>query len=170
MKRALIIGGTRNLGPSIARKLIEAGDEVAVLNRGLTPGELPEGVERLRADRGDLQQMRAALGSREFDVVIDTTLYNAADARNTVGLLNDRVGRYIFISTGQVYLLRVGLKRPYRESDYVGPTIPAPPRQRQFDYENWLYGWDKRGAEDVLFEAWEKNRFPFVTLRLPMVN
>ncbi len=170
MKRALLIGGTRNLGPSIARELLEAGYSATVLNRGLTAGELPEAVERLRADRSDPAQMKAALGDREFDVVVDTTLYNAADARSTVELLSGRVGRYIFISTGQVYLLRPGLKRPYRELDYAGPIIPAPPRERQFDYENWLYGFDKRGAEDVLFEAFAKARFPFVTLRLPMVN
>lgn len=170
MKRVLIIGGTRNLGPSIAREFLNAEYSVTALNRGITPGELPEDVERLRADRGDAGQMRSALGTREFDAVVDTTLYNATDAQSTVELLNGRVGRYIFISTGQVYLLRQGLKRPYRESDYAGPTIPEPPRERRFDHENWLYGFDKRGAEDMLFDAWEKARFPFVTLRLPMVN
>lgn len=170
MNRVLIIGGTRNLGPSITRDFIEAGYTVSVLNRGVTPGELPEDVERLKADRGDTGQMKAALGGRDFDVVVDTTLYNAADAGSTVDLLAGRVGRYIFVSTGQVYLLRTGLKRPYRETDYVGPVIPAPPRERQFDYDNWLYGFDKRGAEDVLFTAWSETNFPFVTLRLPMVN
>jgi nucleoside-diphosphate-sugar epimerase len=36
--------------------------------------------------------------------------------------------------------------------------------------KNWLYGVEKREAEDVLFEARDKFGFPFTTLRLPMIN
>src|SRR5215470_7820957 len=161
---SLIIGGTRNLGPSIVRALLDRGHQVSVLNRGQTADDLPREVERLRADRSDRDQLKQALGRREFDLVVDTTLYNGTDAEAVVELLGGRVGRYVFLSTGQVYLVRVGLQRPFRESDYDGPVMPSPPESDDSHYQNWLYGFEKRAAEDVFARAWTERRFPFTTL------
>ena len=47
---------------------------------------------------------------------------------------------------------------------------PAPPQENVSDYNNWLYGKDKRDAEDLLFRAWKQDGFPVTSLRLPMVN
>jgi nucleoside-diphosphate-sugar epimerase len=168
--RSLIIGGTRNLGPSIVHALLQQGYEVAVFNRGQTRDDLPEEVERLRGDRTDPAQMQRVLGAREFDLVIDTTLYNGSEAEAAVELFKGRVGRYIFLSTGQVYLVRVGVERPFKEEDYPGPVMPEPSKANVSDYENWRYGFDKRAVEDVFANAWTKGRFPFTSLRLPMVN
>jgi nucleoside-diphosphate-sugar epimerase len=168
--KALIIGGTRNLGPQIVGALLDEGYDVAVLNRGQTPGELPPSVERLRADRSRPDQLAAALGKREFDLVVDTTLYSGADAIPTVELLRDRVGRYIFLSTGQVYLVMEFAERPFLEDAYDGPLMARPPEDHPADVKNWLYGVEKREAEDVLFLAHDNSRFPFTTLRLPMIN
>jgi nucleoside-diphosphate-sugar epimerase len=168
--RSLVIGGTRNLGPSIVHALLQRGYEVAVFNRGQTRHDLPEEVERLRGDRTDPKQLKQVLGGREFDLVIDTTLYTGAEAEAVVELLKGRVGRYIFLSTGQVYLVRVGAQRPYKEDDYAGPVTTEPPKANVSEYENWRYGFDKRAAEDVFACAWTKDKFPFTSLRLPMVN
>lgn len=168
--RSLIIGGTRNLGPSIVHSLLRRGDEVAVFNRGQTRDDLPEEVERLRGDRTDPEQLRRVLGGREFDLVVDTTLYTGAEAEAAVELFSGRPGRYIFLSTGQVYLVRTGVKRPFKEEDYAGPVMEQPQKSNASDYENWLYGFDKRAAEDVLARAWAERKFPFTSLRLPMVN
>ncbi len=168
--RSLIIGGTRNLGPSIVHALLQRGYEVAVFNRGQTRDDLPEEVDRLRGDRSDPEQMKRVLGGREFDLVIDTTLYNGAEAEAAVELFAGRVGRYIFLSTGQVYLVRVGVERPYKEEDYPGPVMTEPAKSDVSEYENWRYGFDKRTAEDVFARAWTQHKFPFTSLRLPMVN
>jgi nucleoside-diphosphate-sugar epimerase len=173
--RSLIIGGTRNLGPSIVHALLQRGYEVAVFNRGQTRDDLPEEVERLRGDRTDPEQMKRVLGERtqggrEFDLVVDTTLYNGAEAEAAVELFAGRVGRYIFLSTGQVYLVRMGVERPYKEEDYVGRVMAEPAKAEVSEYENWRYGFDKRAAEDVFARAWTERKFPFTSLRLPMVN
>jgi nucleoside-diphosphate-sugar epimerase len=76
------------------------------------------------------------------------------------------VGRYIFLSTGQVYLVRVGLQPPFRETDYEGEVLPDPGPEHR-DHDDWVYGVDKRAAEDVFARA---SRFPCTVLRLPMVN
>jgi nucleoside-diphosphate-sugar epimerase len=165
----LIIGGTRNLGYALVQSLVDLGHEVTVFNRGKTPAALPGSVERLRGDRTDPTHLEAALVGRSFDVVVDNTLYKGPEAETIVRLLKGRVGHYIFLSTGQVYLVREGLERPFRESDYEGRLMPAP-KPNTYEYEEWLYGIDKREAEDVLTAAWRDGGFPMTALRLPMVN
>ncbi len=168
--RSLVIGGTRNLGPAIVRRLLQQGYNVTVFNRGLTRDDLPGEVERLKGDRADPQHLKSAVAGREFDLVIDTTLYTGAEAKAVVEVFTGRVGRYLFLSTGQVYLVRLGVKRPFKEEDYDGPVMDEPPQSDEYAHGNWLYGADKRAAEDVFTRAWEETKFPFTSLRLPMVN
>lgn len=167
----LIIGGTRNLGHLLTLRLLAAGHQVTVFNRGQTPDELPGEVTRLRGDRSVPAELKQALAGRSFDAVVDMTLYNGPDAQAVVEILAGRVGSYVFIGTGQVYLVRLGLSRPFKEEDYDrGEPLAAPPVENTFDYQNWLYGVDKRAAEDILFAAWNEHGFPVVSLRLPMVH
>lgn len=167
--RVLVIGGTRNLGPSIVHSLISRGHSVTVFHRGVTRTEFPSGIEVLHGDRSDLPSLERAVNRREFEAVVDTTLYNRRDAEAAVNLFSGRVNRYVFLSTGQVYLMRRGLTRPFCEDDYSGPLISEPPFEHQFDHENWRYGIDKRAAEDVFLSAADSG-FPITILRLPMVN
>ena len=168
MARILILGGTRNLGHVTALSLLNAGHQVTVLNRGQTADELPDEVERLRADRNDDSSMRHALRQRSFDAVLDNTTYTETDARQAVELFDGRAGRYFFVSSGQVYLVRENLPRPFRENGYDGAVMPEPARESA-DHPSWLYGIDKRLAEQVFSDAFAKSEFPVTTLRLPMV-
>lgn len=163
----LIIGGTRNVGHFLALELLKSGHTVTLLNRGKTPDTLPEALERLRADRSNPVQLQQALAGRHFDVVIDNALYKQQEAETIVKLLKGRVGHYIFLSSGQVYLVREAIERPFSEESYAGRLIPAP-KANTFAYEEWLYGIDKRKAEDVMIQA--GSDLPFTCLRLPMVN
>ena len=165
----LVLGGTRNLGHDLVLQLLASGHRTTVLNRGKTPDTLPDSVERLRADRSLPTELGAALGSRSWDAVVDLTLYTGPDALAITQLLQGRTGHFIFISTGQVYLVRQSAPRPSRESDYDGPLLPEPAAGTR-DYANWVYGVEKRAAEDALAEAWTRAGFPFTSLRLPMVN
>lgn len=167
MSRILILGGTRNLGHVTAVHLLGAGHDVCVLNRGITRDELPQGVERIRATRGD-SSLSSAIGQREFDSVIDLTTYNRTDALEAVETFRGRTERYVFISSGQVYLVLENTRRPFVEEQYAGTVSPAP-LAGAGDFDSWKYGVDKRDAEDVFDEAWQNAKFPVTTLRLPMV-
>ncbi|MFN8529178.1 MAG: SDR family oxidoreductase [Anaerolineae bacterium] len=169
MANILVIGGTRNLGHLLVHQLVRRGDHVTVFNRGKTRDELPESVERLQGDRADKTQLAAQLKGRSFDAVVDTALYKADEASAITSLLKGRTGHYLFISSGQVYLVREGAERPFTESMYAGRTMPAP-KSDTYSYEEWLYGMDKRAAEDRLMEAHVKENFPVTILRLPMVT
>ncbi len=165
----LIIGGTRNMGHLLALSLRDAGHKVTVLNRGITRDDLPDDVVRLRADRTVASQLEIALKGRSFDAVVDFVLYEGTEAQVIVDLLAGRTDHYIFISSGQVYLIREGLSGPVTEAQYDGPLIDEPERNT-YDYEEWTYGRQKRRAEEVFTRAHYERAFPFTSLRLPMVN
>lgn len=165
----LIIGGTRNIGHFLAHALVAQGHHVTVFNRGLTRDDLPESVERMRGDRTEKSQLARAVKVRRFDLVVDNALYKGSEAEEVIEILRGRVGHYIFLSSGQVYLVREGIERPFVESAYDGQIMP-PPMLNTYGFEEWQYGVDKRRVEDVLRAAWHKEQFPMTSLRLPMVN
>jgi nucleoside-diphosphate-sugar epimerase len=168
MSNILILGGTRNLGHVTALSLIDAGHVVSVLNRGITSDELPKEVERIRGARGETQELRKAIGHRDFDMVVDMTTYTSNEAREAVDVFGGHTARHVFISSGQVYLVRENVPRPFREKEYEGALMNAPVAGSS-DYESWKYGIDKREAESVFDGAFREGGFPFSTLRLPMV-
>lgn len=140
-----------------------------MLNRGVTPDSLPGDVERLRADRTDPRALALVLRQHDWEAVVDLACYTGPEAASAVELLQGRTGRYILIGTGQVYLVRTEVQRPSCEGDYEGLLLPEP-RSGTRDHANWCYGIGKREAEDVLAEAWSRSRFPYTSLRLPMVH
>ena len=165
----LLIGGTRFVGYQLTWRLLAAGHQVTLLNRGQTPDPFGPRVERLIVDRTtpDFDRM---LRDRSFETVVDFASYTGADARQSVATFgNGRVGHYIVISTGQVYLVREGCPRPAQEADYDGPLL-AEPTNDPYEQAEWRYGIDKRAMEDTLAAAWKEYRFPVTRLRLPMVN
>lgn len=165
----LIIGGTRNMGHLLALALREAGHTVTIFNRGLTPDELPDDILRVRGDRSNHADLSAALKTGHYDAVVDMVLYAGEEAQTMVDLLDGHTGHYVFVSSGQVYLVREGVERPFSEDDYDGALLP-PPKANTYSYEEWRYGMGKRSAEDVLAAAWDERQFPYTSLRLPMVN
>lgn len=168
--KVLLIGGTRFLGPLLVLRLLAAGHEVTVLNRGTRPdpfGAFLRRVEGLVADRRSPELARV-LGSRSFDAVVDFAAYEGDDVARAIDALRGRTGHYVLVSTGQVYLVRKGCPRPAREIDYAGPLVARPTSPS--DLDEWSYGVGKRACEDALVEAWEKECFPSTRLRIPMVN
>jgi nucleoside-diphosphate-sugar epimerase len=165
--KVLVVGGTRFVGYGLTWRLLAAGHEVTLFNRGRTPDPFGPRVERLRGDRTTADFSRL-LATGAFDAAVDFAAFQEADARGVVEVLGGRVGHYVFIGTGQVYLVRQECPRPSREGDYAGPVMPAPPPGHP-DRWDWEYGVGKRACEDVLEEAWTRARFPATRLRLPMV-
>lgn len=163
----LVVGGTRFVGYQLVWRLLAGGHRVTILNRGTRPDPFGDAVERLRADR-TTAAFDAAVSGRRFDAVVDFAVYTAQDAHGAVRALRDRTKHYVFISTGQVYLVRQDCPVPSREADFAGPLQPQP--TAAVDLENWRYGIDKRAAEDVFAAAFVERAFPYTSLRLPMVN
>jgi nucleoside-diphosphate-sugar epimerase len=165
--RVLVVGGTRFVGHELAWRLLAAGHEVTLFNRGTLPDAFGARVERLRGDRTTADFARL-LARRDWDAAVDFAAYDGRDGRQAADVLGGRVGHYVVVSTGQVYLVRERRPSPAREEDYDGPLMPEP--SEAFDKGQWDYGMGKRALEDALAEAWARSRFPATRLRIPMVN
>jgi nucleoside-diphosphate-sugar epimerase len=155
------------MGHELAWRLLFAGHEVTLFNRGREADDFGPRVERLRGDRttADFEHL---LHGRTFAAAVDFAAFTADDARRAVATLSGAIGHYVVISSGQVYLVRKDAPRPAKEEDYDGPLVPMP--EDPADRREWDYGMGKRAIEDALAEAWAKDRFPSTRLRLPMVN
>lgn len=154
--KVLIIGGTRFIGRHLVARLQEQGHQITIFNRGQTAVPVWfDGVTLLQGDRKRTEDLqRAAIG--EYDVVVDTVIYTPEEASQAVNLFRGRVGHYIMISTGNVYKLD-RLPAPHREGDELE------------DDPQFSYGFNKRQAEDVLFDAYQEHGFPAVALRMPSI-
>lgn len=165
--QVLIIGGNRFMGHGLTWRLLAAGHKVAHFNRGSVPDPFGERIERLHGNRTTLDLKDRLIG-RSFDAVVDFAAFKGSDTREAVSILSGRVGHYVLISTGQVYLVRDGCPWPAAERDYDGPLMPRPTDPA--DVLEWEYGVGKRDCEDVLAQAWAKEHFPSTRLRIPMVD
>jgi len=155
--RALVLGGSVFIGRQLVDTLLTGGHNVTVLNRGLTPNDLPDELERLVADRTDLASMTAVLGEREWDAVFDVSGYvmaaGGSDIEGMLDLFADRVGHYVYVSSIMAYdQSMVGLA-PWIE-DY--PTDRSGPN---------TYGGFKATFEAALLARHERRQFPATIVR-----
>jgi nucleoside-diphosphate-sugar epimerase len=162
----LVIGGNRFVGLLATWRLLAGHHRVTLLNRGTLPDPFGDRVERLTGDRTG-PALERLVGGRRFDAVLDLAAFSGEDGRRIAALLDGRVGHYLMVSTGQVYLVRQGCPRPAREEDYAGPVMARP--EDPADHADWEYGMGKRACEDALVAA-GRSGFPATRLRIPMVN
>src|SRR4051794_40724893 len=97
----LVLGGTSFVGRAIVEDAIASGHTVTLFSRGKTGTDLFPDLERRIGDRdtGDY----AALADGQWDAVLDVTGYVPRHVAQAADALGDRIGRYLFISTGSVY-------------------------------------------------------------------
>jgi nucleoside-diphosphate-sugar epimerase len=105
--KALVLGGSVFVGKHTVEALLAKGHDVAVLNRGRTPTDLPDDVERLVADRTDADQMRTALAGRDWDAVFDVSGFvmaaGGSDIEDLLDLVDGHVGHYVYVSSIMAY-------------------------------------------------------------------
>jgi nucleoside-diphosphate-sugar epimerase len=127
------------------------------------------GVETLRADRNDAAALEAALEGHRFDLTVDFLVYREQDVERLLLAPHASLGRYVMISTGQVYLVTEGAEPPFREDDAKGPAMAEPEAGTQ-DHVQWSYGIGKRRAERALFGLRATHGLRATALRLPILQ
>lgn len=150
--RMLVLGGTRFIGLALVKSLLARGDEVAILNRGITAGELPAGVERLRADRDDSDAMRSALADGSFDVTFDLSAYTVEQVQKALDAVGDRARHYVFTSSTAVYY--GSLIYPIREHDRL-----------MSDERGGAYAWNKVQSERHIAHWSQTTGVPYTVIR-----
>ena len=135
--RLLVLGGTRFAGRAVVVAAVAAGHQVTTLNRGVSRSPAA-GVRQLTADRTDTGQLRAALGTGEWDAVIDTWSFAPSVVAAACELLTGRTGHYLYVSTISVYA------DPFPEGgDERAATVAADPDST----DGTEYQSAKRGCE-----------------------
>ncbi len=165
MREICVIGGNRYFGKRLIDRLLNSGDRVTVVNRGSSPP--PAGVTHLVADRDDENSLRAALGSRTFDVVLDQVCYTPRQAEIALRVFAGRTRRYVMTSTVEVYEYEHSAE-PVRE-DAVDPRAVAVDTALPWDdaeFREAHYGEGKRQAEAVLMTG---DGFDLVSVRVAHV-
>jgi nucleoside-diphosphate-sugar epimerase len=154
--KVLVTGGNRYIGLDLVHELARQGHEVTVINSH--EAALPEGVQRIHADRRLPGAFEAALRDRReaFDVIFDNTAYVPADVQPMVELFAGRISQYVFTSSQAVY--RRSFVQPIHEHFRRHAPDDADPRK--------AYGVGKVQCEDYLLGEWQRNGFPATCLRV----
>ena len=151
--KALFIGGTGFISTAVSRMAIAQGVELHLLNRGSRIAHLP-GSHRLTADIQRPEDVRAAVGDTEFDVVVDWIAYTPDDIERDIALFRGRVGQYVFISSASAY------QKP--PADYL--VTESTPLHNPY----WEYSRGKIACEDRLMRAFHDDGFPVTIVRPSM--
>jgi len=150
--KVLFIGGTGVISAAAAQRAVAVGHRLTILNRGShTLRPTPEGAELLKADIRNTASVRAALGNRTFDVVVEFVAFTADHVAVDIELFAGRTGQYVFISSASAYQ-----KPPARL-----PVLESTPLRNPF----WQYARDKIACEDLLVNAYRQNGFPVTIIR-----
>jgi nucleoside-diphosphate-sugar epimerase len=148
----LFIGGTGIISSACTRRALDVGMEVFILNRGTSKTRpAPEGSQLLTGDLEDEESVREAIGDRSFDVVADFRAFTPAHVQSRLGLLRDRMGQYVFISSASAY------QTPPQHL----PVVESTPLRNPF----WQYSRDKIACEDLLVKAYRDEGLPATIVR-----
>ena len=147
MNKILILGGTGFVGRILTEELLKLDYDITLFNRGKRNPDIFAGVKRLKGDRetDDIKQIT----SGDWDTVIDFSGMQPGNIEEIVKLLEGKVGRYIFISTGNVYPLDdpSKLKLPIHESTRTQPCT----EEQKYDKDVLkYYGNKKAECERIL--------------------
>jgi len=174
--RVLIIGGTRFIGAHTARAFHKRGLDVTVFHRGRTENrELPP-VQHIRDAAAEYPVTRYphSITSVDWELVVHMVLMGEADAQAATAAFRGRTGRFLMISSGDVY-------RAYGRLTRIEPGPPDPvPLSENAPLRHVLYPYKKQAEkvgpianyyEKILAERaiQQAGALPATILRLPKV-
>ncbi len=149
---ALFIGGNGIISSACSRLAVAQGFDVTLLNRGRSTTRPPiDGTKTLIADAADPGAMRAAIGGREFDVVVNFHVFDAERAAHDIELFSGRAGQYVFISTA------AGYQKPVQRI----PITESTPLRNPFS----PYAQNKIASELAFGAAYRDRGFPVTIVR-----
>jgi len=148
--KILFIGGTGFISTSVSRLVVEKGWELYLLNRGQRQDN-PPGCHGLIADMAKPDEVRAALGDMQFDVVVDWIAFTPEHIERDLALFQGRTKQYLFISSASAYQ-----KPPTRHLITESTPLHNP---------YWQYSRDKIACEDRLMRAYREGNFPVTIVR-----
>ncbi|UCC78447.1 MAG: NAD-dependent epimerase/dehydratase family protein [Candidatus Zixiibacteriota bacterium] len=172
--KILIIGGTRFMGPHVARRLSAEGYDVTVFHRGTTIAGFPNSVGEILGDRNNLRDFLKEFEKLKPDVILDMILLTESQAKELVEVMSGIAGRLVVASSCDVYRNYNMLRGEELDSNPVERlTEDSPLRAKLYPYRkdvpdenNILHNYDKILVERAVMSD---PNLPATVLRLPMV-
>lgn len=173
-----LIGGSGFIGTEVARRLVLRGLAPVVVARGRHPVELPPGALFEAADRMDEAALLALFRRHRIDTVIDIFALGLLNTRAVLAAVGAVGGRYLLLSSVDVYANYGGLLR--RDS----PPVQREPAQETDPLRRFRYPYRgnpnrPQGVAAELFEDYDKivleeaalgdPRFAATIIRAPMI-
>jgi nucleoside-diphosphate-sugar epimerase len=174
--RVLMIGGTKFIGPHVARQFVDQGHEVLLYHRGQTEALLPKSIRHIRSPLAAMPVLRFPdeLLAESFDTIVHMIPLGEADSRAAMEAFRGRASRVVALSSGDVYRayghltrtepgpLEAGLLR----EDSPLRSVLYPYRRQAKSAADWVYDYEKILVER---EILGNPDLPGVILRLPKV-
>ncbi len=172
--KILIIGGTRFIGPHVARRPAIEGHNVTVFHRGTTTASMPNSIGEIIGDRNKLKDFLKEFEKLKPDIVLDMVLLTESQAKELVEVMSGIAGRLVVASSCDVYRNYNMLRGEELDSTPIERlTEDSPLRANLYPYrkdvsqENQiLYNYDKILVERAVMS---NAKLPATVLRLPMV-
>jgi nucleoside-diphosphate-sugar epimerase len=103
--RILMIGGTGFIGPHVARELHNRGHYVTLFHRGQHESVLLPEVRHIRSQEAAMpvRSFPQAVLREQFEIVIHLIPMGEADAQAAINAFQNRTGRFVVLSSGDVY-------------------------------------------------------------------
>jgi nucleoside-diphosphate-sugar epimerase len=149
--KILFIGGTGIISSACSQLAIEYGHDLYLLNRGQSTRPAPAGAAILTADINKPHAVRAALGDRSFDAVVDWIAFVPEQIERDINLFRGRTSQYVFISSASAY------QTPPASLPVTESTI--------LDNPFWEYSRNKIACEERLVRAYREEKFPMRIVR-----
>jgi nucleoside-diphosphate-sugar epimerase len=177
--RVLVIGGTGFIGRFLVPRLIDAGHNVAVLQRPDSAKPLPDGARSIRGDRHVLSDSARALRDFAPDVVVDLILSSGRQATALMDVFRGHASRVVVVSSIDVYRAMDVVHRrdegsleplPLREDSALRTKLhPYPASQVRMMKQ--VFGWLDEDYDKIPVEraALGDVELPGTVLRLPMI-
>lgn len=146
----LIIGGTGVLSSAVTAEALRQGIVVTMINRGKR--KIPEGVELIKSDKDDLENIAKQLEGRSFDAVMDYLCYTDSQTEKSVKFYKKYTKQYFYISSCAVYNTELlAGKMADEDSPKVLPI--------------WKYSVDKWASEQKIAKLFEGSDVKYTIIR-----
>jgi 2'-hydroxyisoflavone reductase len=164
--KVLVIGGTQFIGRHVVEKLVFAGHDVTLLNRGKTAPTLFPNIPTIKANRETDDFERIEDLKKNWDGVIDLCAYYPKDVTRLLDFLKGRAGRYIVCSSVSAYSAS-SMDKFTPLIDENSPLHPCSP-QEAVDSTMSTYGQRKAECERVALKQ-HQNGVPVIIIRPSIV-
>ncbi len=149
--KVLFIGGTGIISSACSELAIQRGIELYLFTRGKSFRPMPKGAIHLQGDIRDPASLRAAVGERTFDAVVEWLAFTPTQIKTDLKMFCGKTDQYVFISSASAY------QKPTSSL----PVTESTPLVNPF----WQYSRDKAACEAVLQQAGRDEGLGFTIVR-----